>query len=117
MAEPVRGGLRPGRPGGPTSSDPVAARARATRHRHTPPLSPIKEPGTRRRTGQRQDNHARLTDTIIFGGPDTAGMITRIYAVDPGSGRGELGRNMLRAAMKARIFDMMFSAKGIGADG
>lgn len=117
MAEPVRGGLRPGRPDGPTSSDLVTAPARATRHRRTPPLSPIKEPGTSRRTGQRQDNHARLTDKIIFGGPDTAGMITRIYAVDPGSGRGELGTNMLRAVMNARIFDVMFSAKGAGADG
>jgi hypothetical protein len=82
MAGPVRGRLRPARPGGLTSPDPVTAphRPRATRHNAT--ADP--EQGTRisRRTSERQEKHARVNDKISFARSGRGETAPRIYAVD-----------------------------------
>ena len=56
MAEPARRGLRPACRSGLTSPGTVRTPTAATATR---PLIPAKEPRTSRRTGERQDTHAR----------------------------------------------------------
>src|SRR5580700_1411891 len=57
MAQPARRGLRAARRSGLTSPDPVRTPPAATATRT---LTPAQEPRTSRRTGERQDTHARI---------------------------------------------------------
>src|SRR5580692_2793120 len=57
MAQPARRGLRAARRRGLTSPDPVRTPTAATATRT---LTPAQEPRTSRRTGERQDTHARI---------------------------------------------------------
>src|SRR5580700_507088 len=57
MAQPARRGLRAARRSGLTSPDPVRTPTAATATRT---LTPAQEPRTSRRTGERQDTHARI---------------------------------------------------------
>jgi hypothetical protein len=57
MAQPARRGLRPARRSGLTSHDPARTPTAATATRT---LTPAREPRTSRRTGERQDTHARI---------------------------------------------------------
>ena len=57
MAEPARRGLRPARRSGLTSPEPVRTRDGPDGHPNPPPSQ---EPRTSRRTGERQDAHARI---------------------------------------------------------
>ena len=57
MGEPVRRRLRAARRSGLTSLDPVRS---PTAARPPRPLTSAQEPRTSRRTGERQDTHARI---------------------------------------------------------
>ena len=69
MAEPVRRRLRPARRSGLTSPEPVTAPARPPAATRTPPRT--RNPRTSRRTGERQDTHARSSRVINTNGRRT----------------------------------------------